>query len=263
MKLNFWKYQGNGNDFVIIDDMKHEIELSQKQICKICDRHFGIGADGLMLLRPSEKYHFKMLYYNSDGNLASMCGNGGRCISAFAYFKKIAPEKISFDAYDGKHEAIIENIFPKKNEMDVSLKMSDVKKVENNGKFYFLDTGSPHYVEFVDKVAEIDVEKEGRKTRQSERFSPDGTNVNFVELSANRMFVRTYERGVEEETLSCGTGVTASAIAAFLESGKMGQKIHTTGGDFSVKFENNKNHFSNIWLRGPAQQVFHGSIDIE
>ncbi|HEY9115544.1 MAG TPA: diaminopimelate epimerase [Bacteroidales bacterium] len=263
MKLNFWKYQGNGNDFVIIDDLKEETELSPRQIQKICDRHFGIGADGLMLLRPSGKFHFKMLYYNSDGNLASMCGNGGRCIAAFAFQKKIAPAKMTFDAYDGMHEAIIEQNFPGKKEMDVSLKMADVKKVENNGKFYFLDTGSPHYVEFVDKVAEFDVVKEGRKTRQSERFSPDGTNVNFVELSDDRMFVRTYERGVEDETLSCGTGVTASAIVAFLESGKSGLKIHTTGGDFSVKFENNKNHFSNIWLRGPAKQVFRGEIEID
>ena len=178
------------------------------------------------------------------------------------FIKNIAPEKMEFDAFDGKHEAIIEHDYREKNEMDVSLKMTDVKKVENNGKFYFLDTGSPHYVEFVEKVAEIDVVKEGRNTRQSERFSPDGTNVNFVELSDGRMFVRTYERGVEDETLSCGTGVTASAIAAFLESGKMGQNIHTTGGDFSVKFENNKNHFSNIWLRGPAKQIFQGSIEL-
>ena len=262
MKLNFSKYQGNGNDFVIIDDLKNEIELSSKQIRKICDRHFGVGADGLMLLRPSDNLHFTMLYYNSDGNLSSMCGNGGRCIAAFAFLKGIAPEKMSFDAFDGAHEAVIEENFPEKNEMDVSLKMADVKKVENNGKFYFLDTGSPHYVEFVNKVAEIDVVKEGRKTRQSERFSPDGTNVNFVELTEERMFVRTYERGVEDETLSCGTGVTASAIAAFLEIGKMGQKIHTTGGDFSVKFDKNKNHFSNIWLRGPAKQVFQGNISI-
>jgi diaminopimelate epimerase len=263
MKLNFWKYQGNGNDFVIIDDLNEEIKFSSGQIKKICDRHFGIGADGLMLLRPSKQYHFKMLYYNSDGYLASMCGNGGRCIAAFAYFRGIVPVKMTFDAYDGEHEAVVEENFPEKNEMDISLKMTDVKKIEKNGKYYFLDTGSPHYVEFVDKVAEIDVVKEGRKTRQSERFSPDGTNVNFVELTESRMFVRTYERGVEDETLSCGTGVTASAISAFLESGQMGQKIHTTGGDFTVRFEQNNSIFSNIWLRGPAKLVFKGNISID
>ena len=263
MKLNFWKYQGNGNDFVIIEDLKHEIELSPKQIRKICDRHFGIGADGLMLLRSAQEFHFKMMYYNSDGNLSSMCGNGGRCMAAFAFLRGIAPQKMEFDAFDGKHEAVIENNYAEKKEMDVSLKMTDVKKVELNEKYYFLNTGSPHYVEFVSKVAEIDVVKEGRNTRNSERFAPGGTNVNFVELSTDRIFVRTYERGVEDETLSCGTGVTASAIAAFLETGKTGQKIHTTGGDFTVSFENIKKHFTNIWLRGPAQMVFSGEIEID
>jgi diaminopimelate epimerase len=263
MKFSFSKYQGNGNDFVIIDDLKSEIELSSSQIRKICDRHFGIGADGLMLLRHSEKFHFKMLYYNSDGHLSSMCGNGGRCIAAFAFSSEIAPSKMVFDAYDGKHEAVIEQIFTEKNEMDVSLKMADVKQFEKNDSFYFIDTGSPHYVEFVKKVAEIDVVNDGRKTRYSERFSPEGTNVNFVELSDKRIFVRTYERGVEDETLSCGTGVTASAIATYLETGKTGQKIHTTGGDFTVTFDENNKHFTNIWLRGPVKQVFQGSLELD
>lgn len=262
MTLEFWKYQGNGNDFVVIEDLNETIQLTSEHIRKICDRHFGIGADGLMLLRPSKKFHFKMLYYNSDGNLASMCGNGGRCIAAFAYFLEIAPLKMNFDAFDGEHEAIIENDFREKNEMDVSLKMANVKHIEKDEKFYFLDTGSPHYVEFVSKVAEIDVVKEGRKTRQSERFSPNGTNVNFVEISEKRLFVRTYERGVEDETLSCGTGVTASAIAAFMETGKKDFQIHTTGGEFTVNFEEKGKHFSNIWLHGPAKMVFQGTIDI-
>lgn len=262
MKTDFWKYQGNGNDFVIIDDLENTVNLTAAQIKNICDRHFGIGADGLMLLKPSEEFHFKMLYYNSDGEMSSMCGNGGRCIAAYAFLKNIAPQKMIFDAYDGEHEAIIENDSLKVATMDVSLKMMDVEKVEHNGNYYFLNTGSPHYVEFVEKVATIDVVNMGRKIRQSIQFSPGGTNVNFVELSNASMFVRTYERGVEEETLSCGTGVTAAAIAASLESGKAGQKIHTRGGDFSVTFVKNENHFSNIWLRGPAKQVFQGTINI-
>jgi len=263
MIISFSKYHGNGNDFIIIDGRDNAFQFEPEVVRRLCDRHYGIGADGLMILKTSEMYHFKMLYYNSDGNLASMCGNGGRCISAFAFLKGIAPQKIIFDAFDGIHEAVVENDLRERNEMYVSLKMSDVKSVEKNETYYFLDTGSPHYVEFVEKVAEIDVVKEGRKTRQSERFLPGGTNVSFVEISEGRIFVRTYERGVEDETLSCGTGVTASALATFLESGKKDFRIHTTGGDFTVSFETDGKHFTNIWLHGPAKLVFVGNIFIE
>lgn len=260
MKIRFYKYQGNGNDFVIIDDRKTKYDFSAERIVALCDRHFGIGADGLMLLRNSGKNDFTMLYYNADGHLASMCGNGGRCMAAFAFQQGIAGKNVRFDAFDGEHEAVINEVGEKGDRFDVSLKMNDVKQVEKDEGYYFLDTGSPHYVEFVDKVAEIDVVGEGRKTRYSERFSPGGTNVNFVELNDDRIFVRTYERGVENETLSCGTGVTASAIATYLETGKKNYLIHTTGGDFGVTFTEENSKFSDIWLRGPAVMVFEGEI---
>ena len=262
MKINFWKYQGNGNDFIIIDEWKHSYSLTEPQIAALCDRHFGIGADGLMRLSKSEKYDFKMQYYNADGKLASMCGNGGRCIVAFAFMRKYVGDQLIFSAFDGPHHATVlqETIADKV--YDVSLEMTDVKSVETHRGYYFLDTGSPHYVEFTDKVAEMDVVTEGRKTRNSELFAPDGTNVDFVEISERRLYVRTYERGVEDETLSCGTGVTASALAAFLKTGKKDFLIHTSGGDFQVDFQMKNGEFTRIRLRGPATFVFSGTFDL-
>jgi len=262
METKFFKVQGNGNDFIIIDDREKEFSLTVENIKYLCNRHFGIGADGLMMLRNSDKSDFTMLYYNADGHLAGMCGNGGRCLAAFAFQQNIAGKKMTFDAFDGKHDAVVNSVLKEDVLFDVSLRMGEVDKVEKNGDYYFMDTGSPHYVEFVEKVAEIDVVKEGRKTRYSEQFSPEGTNVNFVELSTDRIFVRTYERGVEDETLSCGTGVTASAIAAYLETGKKDLKIHTTGGDFKVQFEEHNGIFSPVWLTGPAEMVFRGVIGL-
>jgi len=261
-KIKFWKYQANGNDFVIVDNRENKFRFSGEQIQKICDRHFGIGSDGFMFVNSSDDADFEMLYYNSDGQISSMCGNGGRCIAMFAYLHEIAGERMKFKAFDGIHEAIIEERMSH-NLCDVSLSMSDVEEVQKNKLFYFLDTGSPHYVEFVDKVAELDVVAEGRKTRQSEQFMPDGTNVNFVELHDDRLFVRTYERGVEDETLSCGTGVTASAIAAYFITGKNSQIVHTTGGEFVVDFQHHQDdRFTDVWLRGPAERVFKGEIVI-
>ncbi len=262
MNVSFSKFQGNGNDFVIIDNRTGRIKLDSKTIRRICDRHFGIGADGVILLQNREGVDFEMLYYNSDGNIASMCGNGARCISAFANIMGIVGDKMNFMAFDGKHEARINHETAKNKIYDVSVSMGDITEVEKNKNFYFLDTGSPHYVEFVEKVSEIDVVKEGRKTRNSYRFSPDGTNVNFVEVSNDRIFVRTYERGVEDETLSCGTGVTASAIAAFLETGKKDFQIHTTGGEFRVDFQEQNENFISVWLSGPAELVFEGEIEV-
>jgi diaminopimelate epimerase len=263
MKIEFWKYQGNGNDFIILDERDSTRQLTTEQLRRLCDRNFGIGADGLMTLAASEVSDFKMVYYNADGKPASMCGNGGRCVALFAYLEKIAAQSMHFEAYDGIHKAIIEEEFIKGKKFAVSLQMADVTGVEQSGKFFFLDTGSPHYVEFVENLAEIDVEKEGRKTRYSERFSPDGTNVNFVELKNSRLFVRTYERGVEAETLSCGTGVTATAIAAFLETGQKNLPIRTSGGEFKVKFEEHNGVFSSLWLYGPAEAVFKGTIAVD
>lgn len=262
--MHFYKFHGNGNDFVIIDNRNNGIELNSSHVQKLCDRRFGVGADGLMLLQKSVDYDFEMVYYNSDGNVGSMCGNGGRCIVAFAYSLGIVNSKMKFMAFDGVHEAEVVGELSKGNKWDIKLQLADVGNVDSNVGYYFLDTGSPHYVEFVDKVAEIDVVSEGRKTRYSEKFAPGGTNVNFVEKDDDRIFVRTYERGVEQETLSCGTGVTASAIAAFLETGNSNIRVHTTGGDFNVSFqhlkENEKDVFTNIWLHGPAALVFEGEF---
>ena len=262
MLIRFEKYQGNGNDFVIIDNRDGTVDLSPSQVRHICDRHFGIGADGLMFLVATHDYDFEMAYFNADGHLASMCGNGGRCLAAFAYSRGIANKTMHFTAFDGAHKAIVNEELEKGKKFDVSLEMTDVQNVEFTGKYYFLNTGSPHYVEVVDKVAEMDVVEEGRKTRYAERFSPEGTNVNFVEISDDRIFVRTYERGVEDETLSCGTGVTAAAIAAYLKTGKKDLKIHTTGGDFRVDFDENEGAFTSVWLSGPAEKVFEGEMII-
>lgn len=262
MKHPFWKFQGNGNDFVIFDGMEKTPELSTEQIRLLCHRRFGIGADGLIIIKPSNVADFEMDYYNADGHIASMCGNGGRCAAAFAQRMGHVGSKMKFIAYDGLHEAIVLSVDDSTGEFYVSLSMADVSLVERNKNYYSIDTGSPHYIEIVEKAAEINVVKEGRKTRSSEQFSPDGTNVNFMEITDGRLFVRTYERGVEDETLSCGTGVTASAIAAFFETGKENFRIHTTGGDFEVDFKHDKGRFHSIWLKGPAKLVFIGEAQI-
>lgn len=263
MNFEFSKFHGNGNDFVIINNIDQNIDLSARQIAQICHRRFGIGADGLILINESEHSDFDMLYHNSDGLLASMCGNGGRCTAAFAKSNGIASSEMIFNAYDGLHKAIVNNTSDESSVFDISLQMSDVKNVEINEDYYFLDTGSPHYVEFVDHVAEFDVVKHGKITRNSEKFHPHGTNVNFVELSEDRIFVRTYERGVEDETLSCGTGVTASAIASYFKSGKSDVIIHTPGGDFRVWFKVENGIVSAIWLRGAAIEVFKGVYNLD
>jgi diaminopimelate epimerase len=257
MQIAFNKYQGTGNDFIIIDNRNGSFNPSDSVLInKLCDRRFGIGADGLILISLHKTFDFEMKYFNSDGNEGSMCGNGGRCTAAFAFKKKIAGEKQKFYAYDGPHEAEIKNGI-------VRLQMSDVKtfsKVKGN---YFINTGSPHYVSFVKNVKELDVFNEGRKLRYSDDFKPAGTNVNFVELTENGIFVRTYERGVEDETLSCGTGVTASAIATVLSGHFDRNKIDvkTLGGDLSVEFKIQKDIVSDIRLSGPGTFVFEGVIE--
>lgn len=262
MHVEFYKYHGNGNDFVIINNINGLINLSAQQIAHICDRRFGIGADGLIFVNSSIDAEFEMVYHNSDGNIGSMCGNGGRCAAAFAYRLGITNDKMIFDAYDGKHQAIINDKLKGVKGFSVSLQLADVENVEENENYYFLDTGSPHYVEFIENVADFDIKGFGKKTRFSEKFHPNGTNVNFAELSRDRIFVRTYERGVEDETLSCGTGVTASAIAAYFKTGKTRANIHTPGGDFKVWFKVENNKFVDLWLKGPAEEVFKGVVNI-
>lgn len=258
MKRTFYKYEGTGNDFILFDDRENSFDASNvKQIAKLCDRRFGIGADGLMLLRNKEGYDFEMVYFNSDGNPSSMCGNGGRCISRFAKdIGAVNKTEVRFLAVDGAHIAII-------GDETVKLKMNDVNEIENGNDFFFLSTGSPHYIRFTENVPQMDVFGEGKKIRNSERFKKEGTNVNFVMQENGGIFVRTYERGVEDETLSCGTGVTASALAAAVKgiasSGKC--SVKTRGGNLTVHFKQEGNRFSEVWLEGPATFVFKGEIE--
>lgn len=260
MLLHFHKYQGTGNDFVLIDNREKNIYLEIEQIKKLCNRHFGIGADGLMLLEPEPGLDFKMVYYNSDGNLSSMCGNGGRCIVNFAHSLGIIKEKTKFLAFDGIHEAVIDE------QNIVSLKMTDVSEINIHENYFVLDTGSPHLVKFTEHLNDMDVKEEGKKIRYSPEFFQEGINVNFVEVKEGIVHLRTYERGVENETLSCGTGVTATALVASfkgLSTSKNNCIIHTLGGTLEVNFERVlEKNFYNIWLRGPAEKVFEGTFNL-
>lgn len=261
MQIHFYKYQGTGNDFILIDNRSNSINLSNEQVKFMCDRHFGIGADGLMLLENELNYDFKMVYYNSDGNTSTMCGNGGRCITAFAKQLNIVTNKARFIAIDGPHDANINE------DGNISLKMSDVKNIEVGADHFYLNTGSPHYVKHVEGIMDLDVFEEGRKIRYNDRFKEEGTNVNFIKRFDDHLYVRTYERGVEDETLSCGTGVTAAALAAAsvgLSTSKNNCIVKTLGGNLNVKFDKVLEHtYYNIWLEGPAQFVFKGTIEIE
>jgi diaminopimelate epimerase len=235
-------------------------QLPAAQIKQICDRHFGVGADGLMLLNNKEGFDFEMLYYNADGNFGSMCGNGGRCMIKFASHIGIKKTKYKFLATDGIHEAEIDL------DGKVSLKMQDVNDVDFKIDHYLLNTGSPHFVKFVKNVADMDVVVEGRKIRYNKEFAEKGVNVNFVELlSDDEIFVRTYERGVENETLSCGTGVTASAlISAHNDKGFNRVEVKTKGGNLDVEFEKmSDTTFADIWLSGPVDLVFTGEVKIK
>lgn len=260
MQIHFFKYHGTGNDFILLDNRKGSyFKLTNDQIKEMCDRHFGIGADGLMLLENQEGYDFRMIYYNSNGNESTMCGNGGRCITAFAKKLTIISTQAHFMAIDGEHFSTIdENGW-------VELHMKNVDSIISKETYKELNTGSPHYVHFTEFVDELNVKKEGALIRNSPMFKEHGINVNFVErLAENKIFVRTYERGVEDETLSCGTGVTASAIA--FKSNDLGKhEIHveTLGGELIVQFENkNKQVFQEIILAGKAEFVFEGDIQI-
>jgi len=261
MKITFYKYQGAGNDFILLDNRQNTYnDLTEEQVKTLCDRHFGIGADGLMLLNLKKGFDFEMIYFNADGKEGSMCGNGGRCIVQFASRLGIKKNEYSFSAVDGPHSAKID--LDKK----VSLKMNDVKDVEFYLDHYVLNTGSPHYVKFINNIEEFDVVPEGKNIRYSKPFSQKGINVNFVEtLHDDEIFVRTYERGVEDETLSCGTGVTASAIvAAHNDNGFNRVEVKTKGGNLSVDFDKiSDTEFKNIWLSGPATFVFTGEIELK
>lgn len=257
-KMNFYKYQGTGNDFIILDNRNWSYTaLTLERIKFLCDRHFGLGADGLMLLNTKAGYDFEMRYYNSDGRESSMCGNGGRCLVKFAYDMGIHKSAYRFQAIDGIHEAEIDDDI-------VSLKMKDVREISDYHGDSILDTGSPHYVKIVSDVMDYDVFRKGMDIRYSPDFVKEGINVNFVEQKkSDEIIVRTYERGVEDETLSCGTGVTASALVCYHnECGYNDVTVITKGGKLTVKFDRRPdNSFENIWLCGPAVKVFEGAVE--
>jgi diaminopimelate epimerase len=260
LKLRFCKYHGAGNDFIMVDSRKNVMpDQSPTLISRLCDRHFGIGADGLIILESSEKHDFRMKYFNADGYPGTMCGNGGRCITSFARKAGWIISNCTFEAADGTHRSAVLA------DGQVKLELRDVKGVQKIEEGYLLDTGSPHLVIFNEAVDQLDVVGLGRKYRNDPRFK-DGTNVNFVERTGSGIRVRTFERGVEDETLSCGTGVTASAIATFLETGKYGTSIEvmTRGGKLRVDFrpEPDKRVFREIYLTGPVTEVFYGEAEI-
>ena len=259
MEIDFYKYQGTGNDFIIIDNRGNMFPKEDNSYIKeLCDRRFGIGADGLMLLEDSTSFDFKMIYFNADGNPGSMCGNGGRCIVQFAKFLDIFNKKTSFEAIGNTYYATIDNDL-------VSLKMNDVEEIEIHPDHIFLNTGSPHHIKFTENVDTLDVKITGKKIRYASPYFEDGTNVNFVEqINDNTFKVRTYERGVEDETLSCGTGVTAVAIASHATKKSIEKTIHlhTIGGTLEVSFDKEENNYRNIILKGPAVFVFKGKIEI-
>jgi len=261
MIIKFYKYQGTGNDFIILDNRNNEYSsLTPLQINRLCDRRFGIGADGLMMLKNKEGYDFEMIYHNADGKEGSMCGNGGRCMVKFAYHLGIVETSYKFIATDGEHEAEIDT------DGIVSLKMKDVNGVQDYHGDLILDTGSPHYIKMVGDVMSYDVYQKGKDIRYSSQFNDKGINVNFVEQrDEDHIVVRTYERGVEDETFSCGTGVTASALVNYHnENGFNEVIVITKGGRLSVEFDKiGENNFANIWLSGPAEKVFEGSYELK
>jgi len=261
VEINFSKYQGAGNDFIMINGFEYDEykSLTQHQIEILCDRRFGIGADGLIVIKPTPKYDFEMLYYNADGFPGSMCGNGGRCSFRFARDIQIVGEKADFKASDGPHSAFLNN------DGLISLQMKDVdviKEIDHN--VFELNTGSPHIVKIVSNLDEVDVIAEGRAIRNSMAYIKEGINVNFMQLFSDHTKVATYERGVEDETFSCGTGVTASALVA-IDKGYFSEKVEvrTKGGVLNVMAMKDKSgKMSNIWLTGPAVFVFEGCLEI-
>ena len=254
--IEFYKYQGTGNDFVMIDNRDLQFPKEKELIERLCDRRFGIGGDGLILLENDANTNFRMVYYNSDGNESTMCGNGGRCIVAFAHFLDIFENTATFMAVDGLHEAEIHNGI-------VKLKMIDVAGISKDGEDSVLNTGSPHYVKYVEDVANFKVYDEGNKIRNSATYKNEGINVNFAEaIGENEIFVRTYERGVEDETYSCGTGATAAALVYMKDRNENRVNVKVLGGNLKVYAQKHSGSFTEVWLEGPAKQVFRGKIDI-
>ncbi len=258
MAYTFYKYQGTGNDFILVDNRHNLVNKNDTKLIKfLCDRRFGIGSDGLILLENHDTLDYKMVYYNSDGNESTMCGNGGRCLAAFAKRLGIIKSEATFEAIDGLHHVTIEKEL-------IRLQMQDVNEVKTDDTYVFLNTGSPHHVQLENDLDELDIKTIGAKIRYGKPYFEEGTNVNFVKKINEDLFVvRTYERGVENETLSCGTGVTAVALAMNYigETEKNHLTLKTPGGDLQVSFDRQNNSFKNVYLIGPAKFVFKGSIE--
>lgn len=254
MKHTFYKYHGTGNDFILIDDRAVSFPINTQHIAFLCHRRFGIGADGLILIQPSAEGDFKMVYFNSDGNQSTMCGNGGRCAIKFAHDRGMISDKCTFLAIDGMHEGYIEA------DGTVHLKMIDTADAVPSKGAWYMNTGSPHHVAQVDDIETVPVQDAGRTLRKS--YGDEGCNINFVEVGESGLVVRTYERGVEDETLSCGTGVTASALTAYQLGWVKAKEIpvRTPGGELRVQFEHSLKGFENVWLIGPAVYVFTGEF---
>ena len=257
MIIDFYKYHGHGNDFIIIDNRGQKLTLDKKQISALCHRRFGIGADGIILIEEAKGADYYMLYYNPDGS-QSLCGNGSRCALHFAEKLGIIKNRAVFGAIDGLHEGIIIG--------DISsVRMHDISEVERGENYYYLNNGSPHYIKIVDNLDNINVFEEGQKIRFNEKFKREGTNVNFLEIKNGQIRSRVYERGVENETWSSGTGITATAIAAFLNNKSIGShvKIETRGGILEVSFKHQGDfNFTDIWLKGKIHEVFSGKVTI-
>lgn len=254
MSIHFNKYQGAGNDFIIIDNRDGNFNPENSELInRMCDRRFGIGADGLILVSYSKEADYEMKYFNSDGKLGSMCGNGGRCVAHFTFKHDIADSKQKFMAYDGLHQASVDNGI-------VRLQMGNINEYKLIRGNYFIDTGSPHYVLFMEEIDNLNVFEEGKRIRWSADFAPGGTNVNFVKVLKNGLSIRTFERGVEDETLACGTGITASAIAAVLKGhfDTNSIDVKARGGNLKVEFKISDKKITDIWLTGPAAFVFEG-----
>ena len=261
MNIKFSKYQGAGNDFILIDDRDNTFKNIDKElVAKLCERRFGIGGDGLMLLKSHETYDFEMVYYNADGNIGSMCGNGGRCIVAFAKHLGLIEYETNFLAVDGTHYA---KITAEGNWVD--LQMIDVDTITKDENAFVLNTGSPHFVKEVENLATLDVFTAGKEIRNNETYKAQGINVNFVENKGNHFFVRTFERGVEDETYACGTGVTAVAMAMAKHQNQIGQivtPVEVLGGKLQINFDYDGLKFTNVFLCGPAKKVFEGEVTL-
>lgn len=263
MKLSFYKYQGTGNDFILIDNRNNAIQkdsFSVSVIQYLCHRQLGIGSDGLMLLENSNKADFRMRFYNPDGSEGMMCGNGGRCIVAFASYLQIIGSETTFEAPDGLHFAKVLD------DGNIELQMNNVDNIQQNTDFTYLNTGAPHHIIFEDKSNVADILTEARKIRYSPVYAhQNGTNVNYAWLNNNQLWLRTYERGVENETLSCGTGVVATAIASSMKFSNITSPVtvNTKGGVLKVSFTHENGYIQNIWLNGPAVQVFSGTISFD